>query len=106
MKKFINAAVLSTMLVLGVASYAQAGDAARASIPFEFVVNNTTFPAGNYAVVGTSNPRIAILRNEQNPRISTIVVLSNNSELLGDGKAEFQVKRKSAPEQAGYQGVR
>jgi hypothetical protein len=88
-----------------VASFAQTVDAARASIPFEFTVNGASFPAGNYSVVGTSNPRIAILRNQENPRLSTIVVL-RNGETLADGKAEFVVKRKSAPEQAGYQRVR
>lgn len=105
MKKIAKVATIAAMLVLGVASYAQAGDAARASIPFEFVVNGTSFPAGEYKVVGTANPRIAILRYEQNPHISTLVVLNNNAS-LADGKAEFQVKRKPATEQAGYQAAR
>ncbi len=105
MKKIMNAAVLSAMLVLGVASYAQAGDAARASIPFDFVVNGASFPKGDYRLVGTTNPRVAILRNEADPHISALVVLKEG-ETLSDSKAEFQVKRKSATEQAGYQAAR
>jgi hypothetical protein len=93
------------MLITGVASYAQSVDVARASIPFEFTVNGASFPAGSYSVVSTSNPRIAILRNQENPHLSTIVIL-RSGETLADGKAEFVVKRKSAPEQAGNQGVR
>lgn len=105
MKKIVKVAVAAAMLVLGIASYAQAGDAARASIPFEFIVNGTSFPAGEYKVVGTGNPRVVILRYEQNPHISTLVVLSNDAS-LADGKAEFQVKRKPASEQTGYQAAR
>lgn len=101
-KKFLKAAIVSAMLAIGVASYAQSGASARASIPFEFVVKGASFPAGNYSVMETSNPRVAILRNTENPHISCIIVL-RNGETLADGKAEFIVKRKSAPEQAGYQ---
>lgn len=104
-RKLFRAAIVSAMLVIGVASCAQSVDVARASIPFEFTVNGASFPAGNYSVVSTSNPRIAILRNQDNPRLSTIVIL-RNGETLADGKAEFLVKRKSDSEQAGNQGVR
>jgi hypothetical protein len=101
-KNSLKAAIVSAMLAVGVASYAQSGASAHASIPFEFVVNGTSFPAGNYNVAETSNPRIAILRNTENPHISCIIVL-RNGQTLADRKAEFTVKRKSAPEQAGYQ---
>jgi len=102
-KNFAKAALVSAMLITGVGSFAQTVESARASIPFDFTVNNLTLPAGNYNLVSTSNPRVAILRNENNPHLSAIVVLRNGETLAG-GKAEFQVKRKSAPEQAGYQG--
>jgi hypothetical protein len=104
-KNFVKVAIVSAGLISGVASFAQTVDAAHASIPFEFTVNGANFPAGNYTVVGTSNPRIAILRNQDNPHLSTIVVLRDGETLAG-GKAEFVVKRKSAPEQAGDQGTR
>jgi hypothetical protein len=102
-KNFAKAAIISATLIVGVASYAQSADTVRTAIPFDFVLNGASFPAGEYTVARTSNPRIAILRKQDDPHISTIVVL-RNGETLADGKAEFIVKRKSAPEQAGYQG--
>ena len=104
-KNVAKAALVSAMLITGVGSFAQTVDSARTSIPFDFTVNNVALPAGNYNLVGTANPRIAILRNANNPHLSAIVVLRNGATLAA-GKAEFEVKRKAAPEQAGYQGVR
>ena len=101
-KNFAKAALVSATLITGVGSFAQTVESARASIPFDFTVKNLTFPAGNYNLVSTSNPRVAILRNENNPHLSAIVVL-RNGETLAEGKAQFQVKRKSASEQADYQ---
>jgi hypothetical protein len=103
-KNLFKTAIVSAMLAFGAASsYAQAAGAARTSIPFEFVVNGASFPAGDYRLLETSNPRVIILRNTENPRLSCFVVL-RNGETLADGKLDFEVKRKPALEQAGYQG--
>ena len=94
MAKALKLAVVFALLVLGVAAYAQAGDAARASIPFDFMVQGKSLPAGTYILVEGVNPRIVVLRNLENPTISALVLL-RPGQTLTDGKAEFVVQRNA-----------
>jgi hypothetical protein len=97
-KKVLRVLIVSATLMLGVASYGQAVDSGSVSIPFTFVVRGASFPAGNYNLVGTSNPRIAVLRNVGNPKVSCLVVL-REGKTLSDGNAAFVVERSFHGEQ-------
>src|SRR5690242_15031145 len=101
-KHLRNICFVFATLAVSAVSFAQVADSGRASIPFNFTVHGTSFPAGNYAVAGTSNPRIVVLRNLSNPHVSCLVVLKPG-QTLAAGQAAFNVERKSASEQAGYQ---
>ncbi len=80
-------------LVLGAALSAAAE--ARASIPFDFVVQGTTYPAGTYDVVATSSPRVVILRNEANLKQSFMLILPLG-ESLTNGSAQLTLHPKGS----------
>ena len=82
---------------------AQAAGAARATIPFDFVVYGVTYPAGNYDVTATSTPRVIILRNEANLKQSFIVLLPLG-ETLANGTAHLPLQPKAAAVKMASQG--
>lgn len=67
--------VLGLILLAGMTTvYAQSSAAARFEVPFEFVVNNLTLPAGEYVVDYSAKAGVLTIRNmEGHP---TAIVLS------------------------------
>jgi len=65
--------VLSLVLAAG-SAFAQSGDTTRFSIPFNFIVNHTTLPAGDYAIsiMGGGN-QVLVIRGTGTSSIMTTV---------------------------------
>jgi hypothetical protein len=67
---------------------------AKASVPFEFVVNGTTLPAGDYRIMTYGIGNAVLIQNVDNPDRKMIVqnrnvVLSPNGTILKDTKLIF-----------------
>lgn len=60
------------------------------NVPFDFVVNGTTFPKGEYVVSTTSDGRKLLIHNKNEPRYATIVL--NTDVPLGPYKNHSQSK--------------
>ena len=72
----VTLAALATLA--GVSAYAQIGSTLRVSVPFEFTVNNTVLPAGEYSIssTGLDNLGITAMRSSDNQRV---VLFTGNS---------------------------
>jgi hypothetical protein len=87
---------LGTMLLLLTASAARADDVARVNIPFPFVVNGRTLPAGPYDV-RTDDQDTAIVivegRKDARNRAMVVTVTGNEPERAGEPPALTFVHR-------------
>ena len=91
-------------LFVGASLPAAAADAADALIPFDFVVQGVTYPAGTYRVISTSLPQVVIVRNEANLKQSFMILLPMGESLI-NGNARLPLQPKSrAPVRASLQG--
>lgn len=91
-------------LSAGISLSAAAADTAQASVPFDFVVEGITYPAGTYRVISTSTPRVVILRNEANLKQSFMMILPMGESLV-NGNARLPLQPKSpAPGRAALHG--
>ena len=79
---------------------AQAEGTGRATIPFDFVVYDVTYPAGSYDVTATSSPRVIIMRNEANLKQSFMLVLPLG-ETLANGTAHLRLTPSHATPPSG-----
>jgi hypothetical protein len=57
----------------------------KSDVPFEFIVNGTTIPAGTYVVRTYSTGHALVIQNQDNPEYAAIA--SNNNIMLGPPKA-------------------
>ncbi len=91
-------------LFVGASLPAAAAEAANASIPFDFVVQGVTYPAGTYRVISTSSPRVVIVRNEANLKQSFMMLLPMGESLV-NGSARLPLQPKSSAQvRAALQG--
>ncbi len=91
-------------LFFGASLPSAAADALYASIPFNFVVQGVTYPAGTYRVISTSSPQLVIVRNEANLKQSFMMLLPTG-ESVANGNARLILRPKSsAPLKAALQG--
>lgn len=74
--------VTALFLILAGAASAQqwSSPKLRSDVPFDFLVNGTTFPAGTYVVQTYTTGHALMIRNRDNPEYSTIV--TNNNVML------------------------
>jgi hypothetical protein len=79
--------VTALFLIFSGAASAQqwSGPKLISNVPFDFVVNGTTFPAGTYVVQTYFDGHRVMIQNRDNPEYSTIV--SNNNVMLAPYKA-------------------
>jgi hypothetical protein len=79
--------VTALLLVFASAAFAQqwSGPKLISDVPFNFVVNGSTFPAGTYVVQTYFDGQRLMIQNRDNPEYSTIV--SNNNVMLAPYKA-------------------
>lgn len=95
-----------TSFIVGASLSAVAAEAVHATIPFDFVVQGVTYPAGVYRIVSTSTSRVVIVRNEENLKQSFMILLPTGESLL-DGNVRLLLQPKSpAPVRAGLQSSR
>jgi len=75
--------VTALLLVFAGAASAQqwSGPKSTTDVPFDFVVNGTTFPAGMYVVQTYFDGHRLMIQNRDNPEYAAIV--SNNNIMLG-----------------------
>lgn len=71
---------MAITLLVG-SSLPAAADGWHASVPFDFVVQGVTFPAGTYDILATTSPRVVIVRNETNLKQSFLMVLPTGESL-------------------------
>jgi hypothetical protein len=60
------------------------------NVPFDFVVNGTTLPKGEYVVSTTSDGRKLLIQNKNEPRYVAVVL--NKDVLLGPYKTHSEAK--------------
>ncbi|HEU5403534.1 MAG TPA: hypothetical protein VFU86_19425 [Terriglobales bacterium] len=82
-------------LLVGATLPAAAADEWRAVVPFDFVVQGVTYPAGNYDVIATTSPRVVVLRNQAHLKRSFLMVLPVG-ESLANGNARLPLALKAA----------
>jgi hypothetical protein len=83
---------MAITLLVG-SSLPAAADGWHASIPFDFVVQGMTYPAGTYDVLATNSPRVVIVRSETNLKQSFVMLLPTG-ESLENGNARLPLTPK------------
>jgi hypothetical protein len=73
-KQMLNAVVtLSIIVTLAVASFAGLSRPLKANVPFDFIVNGKTLPAGEYIVVPSNTPGLLLLRTWEAKQSAAVV---------------------------------
>lgn len=83
---------IAITLLIG-SSLPAAADGWHASVPFDFVVQGVTFPAGTYDILATKSPRVVIVRSETNLKQSFLMLLPTG-ESLASGNARLPLTPK------------
>ena len=69
--------------------------ATKVNVPFDFVVNHTTLPAGEYVVSANTDGHRLIIQNKTEPKYAIFVannnILLNQSEIQNKSKMVFAV---------------
>ncbi len=89
--RLILLGVAITLLVGG--SLPAAADGWHASVPFDFVVQGVTFPAGTYDILATASPQVVIVRSETNLKQSFLILLPAGESLVS-GNAQLPLRPK------------
>jgi hypothetical protein len=85
MKKHCFLITALLLVFAGAASAQQLSDPKlKSDVPFDFVVNGTTLPAGAYVVRTYSTGHALVIQNQDNPEYAAIV--SNNNMTVGPYK--------------------
>ena len=93
MLKHRLAFLCAVVALLVVVSLPAAADGWHASVPFDFVVQGVTFPAGTYAIISTTSPRVVIVRSETNVKQSFLMLLPTGESLV-NGNAQLPLTPK------------
>lgn len=85
--------VLAGLAVLSLPGKAQVADQLIVKVPFQFVAGGRTFPAGEYRIsrVFDDRPGALLLRSQENPRDSVILLASSDASSHGEGNLTFAV---------------
>ena len=80
-------------VLLALASSAAGQTVVTASVPFDFVVNHTAFPAGEYSVTISSYDRRLLIRNQADPQytVFAMYVSAAPSHIRNEHKFVFAV---------------
>ena len=86
----LSVAPVMLLAVAALSVYAQSPAALRVSVPFQFSINNTTMPAGNYSIsrAGVGNARLLALRSSDNRHT---VLFAGNAAVLGSAAQQSSV---------------
>ena len=86
----LSVAPVMLLAVAALSAYAQSPAALRVSIPFEFSINNTAMPAGEYSIsrAGVGNVRLLALRSTDNRHT---VLFAGNAAVLGSPAQQSSV---------------
>lgn len=73
-KQMLNVVVtLSIIVTLAVAGLAGLGRPLKANVPFDFIVNGKTLPAGQYTVVPSNTAGLLLLRNWETKQSAAVM---------------------------------
>ena len=77
----LSVAPVMLLALAALSAYAQSPAALRVSVPFQFSINNTTMPAGDYSIsrAGVGNTRLLALRSDDNRHT---VLFAGNASML------------------------
>ena len=89
MKTLLLLPVLCALFVGSAATQTVFMEATTVDVPFDFVVNHTTLPAGKYVVSVNTDGRRLIIQNKTEPRYGIFLVNNNISV------AESQIQNQS-----------
>ncbi len=78
----LSVAPIMLLAVAALSAYAQSPTALRVSVPFQFSINNTVMPAGEYSIsrAGVGEGRLLALRSSDNRHT---VLFAGNAAALG-----------------------
>ena len=93
-RRWLTITALSVLLVWPALAQPSWTTKAKASVPFDFVVNGATLPAGDYQIITYGLGNVVLIQNVDNPDHKMIVqnrdvVLSPNGTILKDTKLVF-----------------
>ena len=86
----LSVAPVMLLAVAALSVYAQSPAALRVSVPFQFSINNTAMPAGDYSISRASlgNVRLLALRSSDNRRT---VLFAGNAAMLASAAQQSSV---------------
>jgi hypothetical protein len=91
MKKNIQSVVATLSIVVGlsIAGFAALGYSVKANIPFDFMVGNKMFPAGEYTVSRGTSTGTLLIRNYEAKKAANFIVQSATGKVESKAKLVF-----------------
>lgn len=91
-KQILNVVVtLSVIVTLAVAGFAALHNKIKASVPFAFMVNGKTLPAGQYTVAPNNNGNVLVISNAETKQ--GVVVIAQICAVGADSKPQLIFNR-------------
>ena len=93
MGKILNAGVwvgVAAVIVLGGAAPARADETMVVTVPFDFIVNNSRFPAGRYVVAETAQPEVVSIESADQRHRAFLMTILDASDKSAEPALVFE----------------
>jgi hypothetical protein len=93
MGKILNAGVwvgVAAVIVLGGAAPARADETIMVTVPFDFIVNNSRFPAGRYVVAETARPEVVSIESADQLHRAYLMTIPDAADKSAEPELVFE----------------